>query len=48
MPEHTDHEALLLIQEVLDGTAWNETMLNEIAAILTNAGYQVRDKNDKI
>jgi hypothetical protein len=42
----TDHEALLAIQELMDGVEWNPTTLNQIAAILIECGYRVRDLDD--
>jgi hypothetical protein len=41
-----DHEAMLLIQELLDGVEWTPSTLDEIAEILTRAGYRVRDLNE--
>lgn len=42
-----DHNLLLAIQELLDGTVWNSDTTNIIIAELLNAnGYTVRDKND--
>jgi hypothetical protein len=38
-----DHEIILAIQEMLDGVAWNVGMLSEIADLLTDNGYAVRD-----
>jgi hypothetical protein len=42
----TDHEAILAIQELMDGVEWNGDTLEAIAEILINAGYKVRDLND--
>jgi hypothetical protein len=39
----TDHEAMLAIQELLDGQIWTAEVLEEIAAVLQQAGYRVRD-----
>jgi len=38
-----DRQALLSIQEVLDGTEWSVEMLETIADVLRLAGYQVRE-----
>jgi len=38
----TDHEAMLQIQEALDGREWNADTLETIAAILVEAGYRLR------
>ena len=35
--------ALDLIRNELDGTEWNSSTLNEIAAILQAAGYIIKD-----
>lgn len=43
----TDHDAMLAIQELLDGTEWNSDTLNDIAVIVSAAGYRVRDLNDE-
>jgi hypothetical protein len=42
----TDHEALLNIQELLDGNSWTVDTLDEIALILTRAGYPIRDLDE--
>lgn len=36
-------EALLAIQELMDGVEWSADTLDHIADILRAAGYQVRD-----
>jgi hypothetical protein len=41
-----DQETLLEIQQLLDGTAWSATTLDEIAEIMRQAGYRIRDKDD--
>jgi hypothetical protein len=43
-----DHDAMLAIQELLDGMEWRgaET-LGDIAQILRDAGYRVRDLDDR-
>ena len=38
-------DALLAIQELLDGVEWTPDTLDNIAAILEQAGYRVRDIN---
>jgi hypothetical protein len=42
----TDHEAMLAIQELLDGQVWTAEVLEEIADVLQQAGYRVRDIED--
>lgn len=43
----TDHEAMLAIQELLDGTdEWSADTLDAIAVIVSKAGYRIRDLND--
>jgi hypothetical protein len=42
----SDHDALLQIQEMLDGVEWTVDMLDEIARILIAAGYPIRDVED--
>jgi hypothetical protein len=42
----SDHDAMLAIQECLDGTEWNSNTLEEVAAIMTAAGYKIRDLDD--
>lgn len=36
---------VLAIQDILDETAWEMSMLSEIAKLLINNGYVIRDKN---
>jgi hypothetical protein len=43
----TDHEAMLAIQQVLDGTEWNSDTFEAIAQIVTDAGHAIRDMNDE-
>lgn len=38
-------DALLAIQELLDGVIWTQDTLNQIAAIMEAAGYDIRDSN---
>ena len=39
----TDHEAMLRIQELMDGVEWTANTLADIATVLEVAGYRVRD-----
>lgn len=39
-------DALLAIQELMDGVEWTPDTLNQIAVILQKAGYRVRDLDD--
>jgi len=41
-----DHDAMLAIQELLDGVEWNNNTLAQIAEILIESGYRIRDLND--
>jgi hypothetical protein len=41
---HSDHDLILAIQDILDGTTWEAWMLSEIADLLTNNGYAVADR----
>jgi hypothetical protein len=41
-----DHEAMLAIQQELDGVEWTADTLEHIAEILQQAGYRVRDLDD--
>jgi hypothetical protein len=43
----SDHEAMLAIQQELDGTEWTAETLERIAEILQQAGYRVRDLDDR-
>lgn len=36
-------EALLQIQELLSGVEWSASTLDEIAAVMENAGYTIED-----
>jgi UDP-N-acetylmuramate-alanine ligase len=42
-----DHEAMLAIQQELDGVAWTAETLERIAEILRQAGYRIRDLDDR-
>lgn len=45
--EMTDSDALLAIQEAMDGVAsWSSDTLEEIARIMVAAGYRIRDCDD--
>lgn len=41
-----DHEAMLAIQELMDGVEWTPQTLNQIADIMEKAGYRVHDIDD--
>jgi hypothetical protein len=38
-----DHEIILAIQDLLDGVEWTPATLDEIAALLNDNGYRIRD-----
>jgi hypothetical protein len=38
-----DHEIILAIQELMDGVEWTPDTLQEIAELLHENGYQIRD-----
>lgn len=40
-------DALLAIQAIMDGEAWSPDTLDRIAAILREAGYPIRDLDDR-
>jgi len=40
-------EALLAIQEAMDGVEWTPDTLDTIAKIMREAGYLIRDTNDR-
>ena len=42
-----DHDLILEIQERLDGVEWTPGTLNEIAHLLVESGYRVRDLDDR-
>jgi hypothetical protein len=42
-----DHEAMLAIQQELDGVEWTADTLERIAEILHRAGYRIRDLDDR-
>jgi hypothetical protein len=46
MDAMSDHEAMLAIQELMDGTEWNADTLEAIAEIMVRAGYRIRDLED--
>jgi hypothetical protein len=39
----TNHDALLKIQSLLDGTEWSPATLDAIALIVRDAGFPIRD-----
>lgn len=39
-------DALLAIQEAMDGVEWNSDTMDEVATIMVRAGYRIRDLND--
>lgn len=41
-----DSDAMLAIQEIMDGTEWNADTLEEIAKVMISAGYRIRDIDD--
>lgn len=41
----SDHEILLAIQELLDGTIWKPETLEKIAKLLDANGYRIRDSD---
>jgi hypothetical protein len=47
MITNPDHDAMLAIQELLDGVEWSPNTLDEIAAIMWRAGYRIRDAEDE-
>lgn len=42
----TDYDAMLAIQDLLDGQVWSPDTLEDIAKIMVNAGYRIRDAED--
>ncbi len=42
----TPDEALLAIQQEMDGVEWTPDTLDRIAEIMVKAGYRIRDLND--
>ena len=42
-----DHDAMLAIQQQLDGVEWTAETLEQIADILQQAGYRIRDLDDR-
>jgi hypothetical protein len=42
----TESEALLAIQELLDGVEWTPSTLDKIAQVMIQAGYRIRDLDD--
>jgi hypothetical protein len=41
-----DHEAMLAIQQELDGVEWAADTLERVAEVLQKAGYRIRDLDD--
>jgi hypothetical protein len=41
-----DHDAMLAIQELMDGVEWSPDTLDAIAQIMVAAGYRLRDLNE--
>lgn len=41
-----DHDAMLAIQELLDGTEWSADTLEAIADVMLKAGYRIRDLDE--
>ena len=41
-----DHEAMLAIQELMDGTEWTVGTIDGVAAIMRAAGYRLRHMDD--
>jgi hypothetical protein len=41
-----DHDAMLAIQQELDGGEWTADTLERVAEILQQAGYRIRDLDD--
>ena len=42
----TPNDALLRIQELMDGVEWTPDTLDEIARVMRRADYRIRDLND--
>ena len=42
----SDHEAMLAIQQLLDGVEWSADTVESIAAIMIRCGYRIRDMDD--
>ena len=38
-----DHDLLLKIQELLDGVEWSPGTFEEIAFLMSESGYEIRD-----
>lgn len=41
-----DHDLLLAIQETLDGVEWSADTCDDIADLMIENGWRIRDKND--
>jgi hypothetical protein len=44
----SDHELVLAIQDLMDGTAWDADTLQEIARLLVSMGYQLHDLDGRL
>jgi hypothetical protein len=42
----SDHDLLLAIQELLDGVEWTVGTLEDIAALMQESGYRIKDLDD--
>jgi hypothetical protein len=43
-----DHEIILAIQDLMDGTAWDSSTMNDICQLLVNNGYAIHDLDGRI
>jgi len=41
-----DHTLLLAIHELLDGVEWSPDTLEQIAQLMMDSGYRIRDVDD--
>lgn len=39
----SDHDALLQIQEIMSAVSWSPDTLDDIAAVMVAAGYEIED-----
>jgi hypothetical protein len=44
--DNSDHDAMLAIQELLDGKVWDADAIDRVALIMIEAGYKIRDTDD--
>lgn len=42
----SEHDALLAIQELMDGQEWSAATLDSIAQIMIRTGFRIRDLDD--